>query len=266
MFGEIIFGLYEGNVCETQKQFITILDGSTCEEVMYNSSKYGFSVLLSTYFTQIRFIKSHMDYLYLYGNEHGFVYNMTLTGTEYFYRNLPQTKQGVDEYFALHPIGVFNSEPFLNVIKAYRYIIRGCISGLFDTFVTEIGRYIVNKQVIMNLIVGVFVLFVCACYFGIWIRYENKLNNSIYKTKNMITIIPVAILAGIPSIFKVLEINSMINSNIEKDTNSIAAAGIPPLSGVNKDKSLNKDKSGNNSENGNDGSQNETPTPGNNDS
>ena len=266
MFGEIIFGLYEGNVCETQKQFITILDGSTCEEVMYNSSKYGFSVLLSTYFTQIRFIKSHMDYLYLYGNEHGFVYNMTLTGTEYFYRNLPQTKQGVDEYFALHPIGVFNSEPFLNVIKAYRYIIRGCISGLFDTFVTEIGRYIVNKQVIMNLIVGVFVLFVCACYFGIWIRYENKLNNSIYKTKNMITIIPVAILAGIPSIFKVLEINSMINSNIEKDNNSIAAAGIPPLSGVNKDKSLNKDKSGNNNESGNDGTQNETPTPGNNDS
>jgi hypothetical protein len=69
----------------------------------------------------------------------------------------------------------------------------------------------------MNLVLGVFFLVVFGAYCGIWIRYEKKINNAIYKTKNMITIIPVAILANIPSIFKVLEINSMINSNIEKD-------------------------------------------------
>ena len=67
-------------------------------------------------------------------------------------------------------------------------------------------------------------------------------------------------------IINILNSHNLEAINIEKDNNSIAAAGIPPLSGVNKDKSLNKDKSGNNSENGNDGSQNETPTPGNNDS
>jgi hypothetical protein len=217
MFGEIIFGLYEGNVCETQKQFISLPAGTSCEDIMYNSSKYGFTVLLSTYFTQLRFIKNNMDYLYLYGDQNGYVYNMTLTGTEYFYRNLPLTEEGLKDYFALHPICVFNSEPFLNVIKAYRYIVRGCISGLFDTFVTEIGHYIIEHQIIMNLVLGVFFLLVFGAYCGIWIRYEKKINNAIYKTKNMITIIPVAILANIPSIFKVLEINSMINSNIEKD-------------------------------------------------
>ena len=268
MFGEVIFGLYEGNVCETQKEYINILDGSTCEDVMYNSSKYGFTVLLSTYFTQIRFIKSHMDYLYLYGNEHHFVYNMTLTGTEYFFRNLPTSTQGVDEYFALHPIGVFNSEPFLNVVKAYRYIIRGCITGLFDTFVVEIIKYINNSQIVMNVVVGMFVVFVFACYFGVWIRYENKLNNSIYKTKNMITIIPVSILAGIPSIFKVLEINSMINSNIEKEgSTTITGSNVKAIASLvgTSDTSKKDGNSGNETVNVQQ-QQQETPTPGNGDS
>ena len=187
-----------------------------------------------------------MDYLYLYGEEKGYVYNMTLTGTEYFYRNLPTTTEGLSDYFALHPIEVFNSEPFLTIIKAYRYIVRGCISGLFDTFVIEIGHYIVEHQIIMNIVIGMFCLIVLGAYCGIWVRYEKQINNTIYKTKNMITIIPVAILANIPSIFKVLEINSMINSNIEKETKDKSKTN-PYLPGVSTKGSVKKkgnDKSG----------------------
>ena len=158
-----------------------------------------------------------MDYLYLYAEENGFAYNMTLFGTKYADDNLPKDPNLMEKYFSLHPMIVFNSEPFLSVLKAYRYIIRGCISGLFTTFTAEINDYINNKSLIMNIVLGIFVIFVLSFYCGVWIRYERKLNNTIYKTKNMLSIIPVTILANIPSVFKVLEINSMIKNNAEKD-------------------------------------------------
>ena len=72
----------------------------------------------------------------------------------------------------------------------------------------------------------------------------------------MITIIPVAILANIPSIFKVLEINSMINSNIEKEGTDTPAPN-PYLPGYKKSASGasgNKgdgDKGGDGNQNGN---------------
>ena len=216
-FSEVIFDLYQGNICQTNTKYISLPDGLKCEDILYNSSKYGFTVLLSTYFTQLRAIKNQMDYLYLYAEENGFAYNMTLFGTKYADDNLPKDQKLMEKYYSLHPMIVFNSEPFLSVLKAYRYIIRGCISGLFTTFTAEINDYINNKSLIMNIVLGIFVIFVLSCYCGVWIRYERKLNNTIYKTKNMLSIIPVTILANIPSVFKVLEINSMIKNNAEKD-------------------------------------------------
>jgi hypothetical protein len=121
----------------------------------------------------------------------------------------------------------------------------------------------------MNVVVGMFVVFVFACYFGVWIRYENKLNNSIYKTKNMITIIPVSILAGIPSIFKVLEINSMINSNIEKEGNiTITGSNVKAITSLVGTSDTNSKKDGNETVNvgQQQQQQQETPTPGNEDS
>ena len=60
-----------------------------------------------------------------------------------------------------------------------------------------------------------------------------------YKTKNIITIITVNRLTGIYSIFKLLEINSIINSNIERErsttitrSNSIAIASFDYRSGL----------------------------------
>lgn len=214
-FSEVIFDLYQGNICETNKEYITVPDTMKCEDILYNSSKYGFNILLSTYFTQLRAIKNQMDYLYLFGTQNNFTYNMTLFGTKYADDKLPSDPALMNKYFQLHPMIVFNSEPFLSVLYAYRYIIKGCISGLFKTFTQEINDYINNKSLIMNIVLGIFVLFVLACYFGIWIRYERKLNNTIYKTKNMLSIIPVTILANIPSVFKVLEINSMIKNTTE---------------------------------------------------
>ena len=214
-FSEVIFDLYQGNICETNKEYITVPDTMKCEDILYNSSKYGFNILLSTYFTQLRAIKNQMDYLYLFGTQNNFTYNMTLFGTKYADDKLPSDPALMNKYFQLHPMIVFNSEPFLSVLYAYRYIIKGCISGLFKTFTQEINDYINNQSLIMNIVLGIFVLFVLACYFGIWIRYERKLNNTIYKTKNMLSIIPVTILANIPSVFKVLEINSMIKNTTE---------------------------------------------------
>ena len=104
----------------------------------------------------------------------------------------------------------------------------------------------------MNLVLGGFALFVLCAYFGVWVRYEQKLNNTIYKTKNMLSIIPVTILANIPSVFKVLEINSMIKANEKKnvDTNvgkiGLGLLGVPGVGGAG---SGSGDKGKGNSEN-----------------
>ena len=253
-FANIIYNLYQGNVCETNKEYITMPEGMNCEDILYNAGKYGFTVLLSSYFTQLRAIKSQMEYLYLYAAQNKFEYNMTLAGTIYEMDKLPKDPSLVDKYYELHPMIVFNSEPFLSVIKAYRYVIRGCIGGLFKTFTKEINSYITENVIIMNLVLGGFALFVLCAYFGVWVRYEQKLNNTIYKTKNMLSIIPVTILANIPSVFKVLEINSMIKANEKKNVDSnvgkigLGLLGVP---GVGSAGSGSGDKGKGNSENNN---------------
>ena len=120
-FSQVIFDLYQGNICETNKEYITVPDTMKCEDILYNSSKYGFNILLSTYFTQLRAIKNQMDYLYLFGTQNNFTYNMTLFGTKYADDKLPSDPALMNKYFQLHPMIVFNSEPFLSVLYAYRY-------------------------------------------------------------------------------------------------------------------------------------------------
>ena len=169
--------------------------------------EYGLEVLLSGYYFYLKDIKSKMDYINYFGEMNGFKYNLSLTGTVEQNNLVPKDNQ--DLYYSLHPIKIFNTPNFVYIKKGYETIINPCFESIFSTFVNEIDENYSKLEIIYNIVLGIFVTAILVCYFGVWVRFEQKLNNTIYKTKNMLSIIPVNVLCNIPTVFQVLEIKSM---------------------------------------------------------
>jgi ABC-type proline/glycine betaine transport system permease subunit len=61
------------------------------------------------------------------------------------------------------------------------------------------------------LVLAAFLGVVVVVYFGVWVPFEKQLNQTIYKTKNMLCIIPKEVLASLTNIHKLLDIGQTFN-------------------------------------------------------
>ncbi len=111
-------------------------------------------------------------------------------------------------YF-LYRLEIFNQEPshtnlnikFINVILPYVLNQRTvCVDSIQESIK---GGYII--YIVLISIFAAIITFIFAAY---WIPMIRVLNMEIYKTKNMLTIIPVQILASLPNIRELLNISN----------------------------------------------------------
>ena len=185
------------------------LDNVNCYEIFFNSSQFGFKILLTTLTIEIRSIKNAYESLKLRQKEKLFKYNCSLMGTDKEKNLFPNSDTNSEEYLSyieMHPINVYNSEENYVINRIYRYI----LSNTFPLFGNKFSKEIVNGiNYIKNffiVIIFVFIFVKMLLYIFVWIPYENKINTVIYKTKNMLMIIPIDILRNMPSVYKVLDI------------------------------------------------------------
>ena len=181
---------------------------------------------LNGYYYYLRKIKTHVDFVNNYSESKGFKYNLTLHGTS---EELDLVPANSTDYYKQHPINTFNDGNFVMAERGYHWVIDPAFEEIFSAFTGEVRYIFKNALIIYNVVLGCFAVIVILCYFGIWVRFETKLNNTIYKTKNMLSIIPVNILCNIPTVFQVLEIKSMIKGTDGKRTvkSSTAEEAVP---------------------------------------
>lgn len=205
--------------------YFPFLDNQSCNELFYNSTLYGLRILVTTFINEILGIKNMLNSLIIKQQSKGFIYNMSLYGTENEKPFVPDNEtepETFNEYFELHPMTLFNSKSNYVVKKIYQTILYSSFTKFFSDFYIQIDNVLNSSVIVFCYLLVIFLILLIVFYFVIWIPYENKINTVIYKTKNMLMIIPIDILRNMPSVYKVLNIYITPQSRtLEKSKNII---------------------------------------------
>ena len=200
--------LMHRNICSYADAFFTAYHNVTgnCGAFTSNVSYYGFSSLVSyffmetdeLYFKHERFVKLYM--------QNKFQYNLTLVGTGVDVAYWPSDAATAVKYGEVHPIHLFNDKLHLNICVEFRFLLSPGFTQL-GTCINELAKSVRDKMVKIDFggLLAALVLLVVV-YRGIWMRYEEKIEEVIYKTKKMLSIIPIEELVKVRSIKKLLNL------------------------------------------------------------
>ena len=200
-----------GNLCEYAE-----LKGTDEENTAYCSTMsdgtiiQGLTIVQMHYFEEIREIYTKFLILQktqtLYKEECDFSYNLTLLGTDQAEKEIPEDPKCREMWNYSHPMNIFNLENNRRIfflltdimIPAYNDVYVLLIShAVFDS------KYILKIELIVNCAIGAVLILL---YVFVWKRHEASLNETIYKTKKMLSIIPVETLMKVKNIAKLLGI------------------------------------------------------------
>jgi hypothetical protein len=200
-----------GNLCDYAN-----LTGTNEENTIYCSTMsdgtiiQGLTILQMHYFEEIREIYTKFLILQktqiLYKQQCKFSYNLTLSGTDAADEEIPKDEECYQKWLDTHPLNIFNLENNRRIfflltdimIPAYNDVYVLLIShAVFDS------KYILKVELIVSCSIGAVLILI---YVFIWKRHEASLNETIYKTKKMLSIIPVETLMKVKNIAKLLGI------------------------------------------------------------
>lgn len=211
-FANIYFSVYHNDLCK-----ILSINMTTCQSDMYNSTEMGFSVLLSNLIEEIRSIKTDKAILDLYNEKLAtkFIYNYTEYGTKKYqeYIDSLTDRELYDKYA---PFQLYTKKGHRNLKKSYYNLLKPARDFVYSEMTKTLENYIkYNSNLFIYLWYGYAALIVI-CYISIWKSFEYSLTDVIFKTKNMLSIIPKEVLANVSNIQRLLGINQTIKKNIDK--------------------------------------------------
>ena len=200
-----------GNLCDYAN-----LTGTNEENTIYCSTMsdgtiiQGLTILQMHYFEEIREIYTKFLILQktqiLYKKECNFTYNLTLSGTDAADKEIPKDEECKQKWLDTHPLNIFNLE---NNRRIFFLLTEIMIPAYNDVYILLIShavfdsKYILKVELIVSCAIGAVLILM---YIFIWKRHEASLNETIYKTKKMLSIIPVETLMKVKNIAKLLGI------------------------------------------------------------
>ena len=178
--------------------------GYTCSSVTGNSSDYGISVFISYFLQKIRVQKNLYDLLIKTGESLGYDYNNTLYGTV-FQNNNTDVK-----YIEYDPFNIFNSEEVFLISIMRRFYLTPFFNNLLEQFFTSIWKYWNGKYNIYSILMVFLIIGITLFFAAYMIPFIYKLDQDIYKTKNMLSIIPKDVLASLRNISVLLNLSNAV--------------------------------------------------------
>lgn len=144
-----------------------------------------------------------------------FRYNFTLVGTPIGDSYWPSDAFIKEVYRAYAPVNIFNSVDYLTLSFLLKFIIMPAFLYILNNVDSAIEYETVIVQMVTLITIICNIVIYLVIYFSVWKPFEMRLNNAIYKTKNMLSIIPIEVLVSIKNIDILLEIDrsSFINEN-----------------------------------------------------
>ena len=212
-YTEYLNYLYSEQICEFITKFNEEYPDNGfkgCDEFFYDSAEYGFFTILTMYIEEIRDLRDIVDDYMVKSEARNYTYNESFyndpTGCyEILYKNQPE------DYYRLNQVNTLRSPLHKTIFIVYRFIIAKVIMITIDKmFLSFEGIFEATTQtsLIINI---VFILIVALGFSLIWVPFVLRENETIFKTKNMLSIIPNEILITLP------HINVMLGIDDEKN-------------------------------------------------
>ena len=179
-----------------------------CQHHMQGISTLGFSVVHTSITEEIRINTNMVNQLLL--NE-SIVGNLTLYGSKNWSDDkITKKLNELDENHvrAYYRLYLFNNETFhkdINIL--FTNVIYPYIDEERRITVTAINEAIQNEEMTYIIFFASFLLVITLLFFIYWIPMIKNMNVSIYKTKKILSIIPIHILASQSNINKLLNIS-----------------------------------------------------------
>lgn len=152
------------------------------------------------YFEEIRGLKNLNDRNFYNLHAANFEFNFTLVGTEIGDSYWPESALLGLIYWGKLPIHIFTYKGYSTATFLFRFIIRPAFAYLSD----KLHKVIMYEELLivkhLMIAIGCTLLGILIVYIFIWKPFENRLNKSIYKTKNMLALIPNKVLVTIKNI------------------------------------------------------------------
>ncbi len=153
----------------------------------------------------MRYAKYKFDLMIEASRNTNFTYNNTLIGSEF------DISLSDNDYISNDPFQIFNDPTHMNLIILTRYLLRPAYAALKNQLKISISGSMSTFETLYIIIFSVFLTGVVVTYLFIWRPFEDSLNQTIYKTKNMLQIIPKEVLASLSNIHKLLDIGQNLN-------------------------------------------------------
>ena len=178
-----------------------------CMNFMSKSPSFGISVVSSYFLENVRIIKDSVQKRIKHQKLSNFTFNLTLTGTKEGKKLWPQGEDNQKIYQELDSIQEFLiDDNHLNTNILFIHLIIPYINVLSNNLSGAILKGLKNNKLLYIILTCFYIAVMISIYIFIWLPFQTNLSQTIFKTKNMLTIIPKEVLSELSNIHKLLDL------------------------------------------------------------
>ena len=191
------------------------LNDDECFEFMNGATLHGYLIMNSYFIEEIRFLKDMYENFIDVSKP---INNLTLTGLKDNNEKWPLDENEIKSYISNDPIIFFNLEMFSNLNLLMSNIIIPYLDNLKRLTINSLNKYLNEEYQKYIIIIIIYICIITISFFLIWVPFVNTLNKNIYRTKNMLSIIPIEVLSSISNIDILLDMkkNTLNSDNHSK--------------------------------------------------
>ena len=197
--------MYSSSLCYTIEEiFINYPNENypNCSYFYSGTIEYGLRTIYNYYLEEIRYLKTMMQNQIdlIHKSNYFDKYNSTLKFTIFEDAIGNDDVKNEEEYKKLDPINLFNLESHKQSFIIFRNVIRIAAEKIISYLMSDVEKQMNNNSFIGYILIFVFIGIVFFGFILGWIPFEIGENETIYKTKNMLSIIPKELLTTLPHI------------------------------------------------------------------
>ena len=207
-FKDFLDTLYTDKICELVTEFNQTYPNNgftNCSNFFYGTPDYGFYSVLAMYIEEIRSIRNDVDGLYEAAIPQNFSYNESYfqdpKGNYEKLKNRYNTSlQRFQEYEHLNPGKIFGTDRHKMLLIVYRFIISEVLTLAINESYKTFEEMFLETDKVSLIINIIFIVIVSLGFLLVWLPFVHRENETIFRTKNMLSIIPNEILINLPHI------------------------------------------------------------------
>lgn len=179
-----------------------------CSEFLHSSLSFGMNYLLNSFIEEVRLAKNYYDSFRKISDKEGIIHNYTLIGSKYYDELLPKDNITKYEIFnKTEPMMIYNMTLHKNLIIINTFVFKPIFRMVSGKMEMSINNCIKFYSMIVYILICLFLGIVIVMYLFFVVPFQYNLSETIYKSKNMLSIIPKEVLGTLPQVKKILGIN-----------------------------------------------------------